>query len=155
MSDPFIEPGGHRRPYRRGLILAPGLFEPRDRRFVWALLYAMFVIMGVFMAVTPGGGWKWAIGYLAGGLPVSRLLVWLMLWSRRRWDPEAGQLAESEEGRTLLQEGEGLHRRRERLTEDRNCPNPISPETHAAAWQEQIRLERDLRDRQERLLASP
>lgn len=153
MSDPFIEPGGHKKPYRRGLILAPGLFEPRDRRFMWALFYAMCVLMGMFMAVLPGGGWKWALGYLVGGIPVSWLCIRFMLWMRRRWDPEAGLLAESEEGRILLQEGEGLHKRRERITEDRNSPHPISADVHAAAWQEQIRLERDLRGRQDRLLS--
>ncbi len=169
MPDPFIEPDGHKKPYRVGLLFAPDLIDPRMRRVYHGLLYAMFLLFATLMFITPGDGWRWALVYVLAGVPLSWAFVRFVDFMRRSMDPKAARLAMTADGRTLLEEGEGLHRRRERLMEDRGSPYPLlveqiarrgidaatvesCAEAYAAAWQDQLRFESDLRARQERHL---
>ena len=156
-------------PYRTNMLFAPGAIDPRQRRGQFLVFCTLTVAFAIVSSVLPGGGWRWFIGYLVVGASTSWLLIKGIDAMRRYSDPEATRLSETKDGRLLLKEGEDLYERRERLEEDHRSRFPVlSTEkkremtsdqaqigSYALAMDEQLRLERDLRERQDRLLDCP
>ncbi len=164
MPNSFIEPNGHKKPYRLGQFYASGYIYPLNRRMAYVATYGIFVGTCI---LTDGVHKVGLIWILLVGIPISWSYLAFLDWMRRRSDPAASKLARSDEGRALLNEGDALHRRRERLMEDRDSPFPLLVEqvakngidattaetcadAYAGAWESQLRLERELRERQDR-----
>ena len=179
MPVPFIEPSGHKKPHRRGQLFNPGLFEPEDYRQATGYLVATMAFCGFAIVLAFGVGnhvqWWIPLLYLLCWIPLMSCLGWLILiksteWHRRAHVPQVARFVQSKDGRALLVEGDALHKRRERLMEDSNSPYPLlvqevarcgidattkgsCVQAYDVAWQEQLRLERDLRERQDRFLS--
>jgi len=152
----LIDPEGHVRPYRT-MELHYSAFTWPDTRRLFAKIFAVtaLLISGAIISIVPSLSVSQRV---LGALPFA-FLIWGMFWfvlimlpdrEHARAAPHASRLSRTAEGRDLLDEGESLRARRERLRKDCGADSPLlRAQDVATVWQEQLRLERELRARQE------
>ncbi|MFA4845779.1 MAG: hypothetical protein WC654_04435, partial [Patescibacteria group bacterium] len=105
--------------------------------------------IGIWNGDGIGGGALWAGLGLVLGIPLGMWYLALTNWYRQRRHPRGAQLACTKDGLDFLVEGERLHWTREWLS-TQDGPDEQLEER----WQHQLDLERELRVRQDQLLAN-
>lgn len=149
----FVDPEDHARPTRLRELIAYRLLDPFMARLQRLAVCGLCASAGLYAGIWNGYGIAgsvliavlgWVIGY-----PVGLWYLALVDAYRERRHPRGAQLAQTAEGLILLQEGEGLHARRHRLTDGQDGTD----EQMEAHWQDHLELERELRERQNHLLA--
>ena len=148
----FVDPEGHVRPTRLGELFAYGPLDPHRARLTRAVLHGAFVSYGFCVGQVVGNSLSESLlcGVVGAvlSIPLTAWVLGLTDWYRKRRHPRGAELARTKEGLNLLMRGEDLYRMRELLLLQ-DGPDERLEER----WQQQLDRERELRERQNRLLA--
>ena len=140
MPQSLIDPAGHVRPYRGGDIPFPSIAYPSRFRLVCSLVTLAEVVL--YAAVWWAMG-TWTFAFLV--IPFVGIVTVPVLcyqWLRNQSAPMASWFARaSDQSRQMLADGDRLHAERLAL----GAADAADP----ARWERLLRVERDLRARQE------